>query len=141
MTEIRSGIIVGPGSAAFEVMRDLVLNLPVMITPRLDSLWRLRELMYVALGGDALKRRRSDPTAVEPGDRIDAWEVMGVEPGHRLTLRFGMRATGAGVLGLVYWYALVPAHAVIFDRLTRAIIERAARSNAPRPDGTKEAPG
>jgi uncharacterized protein YbjT (DUF2867 family) len=32
--EIRAGIIVGPGSAAFEVMRDLVLHLPVMITPR-----------------------------------------------------------------------------------------------------------
>ena len=32
--ELRAGIIVGPGSAAFEVMRDLVLNLPVMLTPR-----------------------------------------------------------------------------------------------------------
>jgi len=34
VTEIRAGIIVGPGSAAFEVMRDLVLHLPVMTTPR-----------------------------------------------------------------------------------------------------------
>ncbi|MGB1142352.1 MAG: NAD(P)H-binding protein, partial [Halioglobus sp.] len=34
VTEVRAGIIVGPGSAAFEVMRDLVLNLPVMVTPR-----------------------------------------------------------------------------------------------------------
>lgn len=34
VTEIRAGIIIGPGSAAFEVMRDLTLNLPVMITPR-----------------------------------------------------------------------------------------------------------
>ena len=34
VTELRAGIIVGAGSAAFEVMRDLVLNLPVMITPR-----------------------------------------------------------------------------------------------------------
>ncbi|MEZ5581671.1 MAG: DUF2867 domain-containing protein [Candidatus Competibacteraceae bacterium] len=34
VTEIRAGIIVGPGSAAFEVMRDLVYNLPIMITPR-----------------------------------------------------------------------------------------------------------
>jgi len=32
--EIRAGIIVGPGSAAYEVMRDLVYNLPVMTTPR-----------------------------------------------------------------------------------------------------------
>jgi uncharacterized protein YbjT (DUF2867 family) len=34
VTEIRAGMIIGPGSAAFEVMRDLVNYLPVMITPR-----------------------------------------------------------------------------------------------------------
>ena len=34
VTEIRAGMIVGPGSAAFEVMRDLVNYLPVMVTPR-----------------------------------------------------------------------------------------------------------
>jgi uncharacterized protein YbjT (DUF2867 family) len=34
VTEVRAGIIVGPGSAAFEVMRDLVYHLPLMITPR-----------------------------------------------------------------------------------------------------------
>jgi len=39
VTEIRAGIIVGPGSAAFEVIRDLVYHLPVMVTPRwVDSL-------------------------------------------------------------------------------------------------------
>jgi uncharacterized protein YbjT (DUF2867 family) len=34
VTEIRAGIVVGPGSAAFEVIRDLVNHLPVMLTPR-----------------------------------------------------------------------------------------------------------
>ena len=34
MTELRAGIVVGPGSAAFEVIRDLVYHLPVMVTPR-----------------------------------------------------------------------------------------------------------
>jgi len=34
VTEVRAGMIVGPGSAAFEVMRDLVNYLPVMVTPR-----------------------------------------------------------------------------------------------------------
>ncbi len=32
--EIRAGIIIGPGSAAFEVIRDLVFHLPAMITPQ-----------------------------------------------------------------------------------------------------------
>ena len=34
VTEVRAGMIVGPGSAAFEVMRDLVNNLPLMVTPK-----------------------------------------------------------------------------------------------------------
>jgi uncharacterized protein YbjT (DUF2867 family) len=34
VTEVRSGIVVGPGSAAFEVIRDLVYHLPIMVTPR-----------------------------------------------------------------------------------------------------------
>lgn len=34
VTEIRAGMIVGPGSAAYEIIRDLVTYLPVMITPR-----------------------------------------------------------------------------------------------------------
>lgn len=34
VTEVRAGIVVGPGSAAFEVIRDLVNHLPVMTTPR-----------------------------------------------------------------------------------------------------------
>jgi len=34
VTEIRAGMIIGPGSAAWEVIRDLVNHLPIMITPR-----------------------------------------------------------------------------------------------------------
>jgi uncharacterized protein YbjT (DUF2867 family) len=34
VTELRAGLIIGPGSAAFEVIRDLVFHLPVMVTPR-----------------------------------------------------------------------------------------------------------
>lgn len=33
VTEIRAGIIVGPGSAAFEVMRDAIFHLPFLISP------------------------------------------------------------------------------------------------------------
>ena len=34
VTEVRAGVIIGPGSAAFEVIRDLVFHLPAMVTPR-----------------------------------------------------------------------------------------------------------
>jgi uncharacterized protein YbjT (DUF2867 family) len=34
LTTLRAGIILGSGSASFEIMRDLVEKLPIMITPR-----------------------------------------------------------------------------------------------------------
>ena len=34
MTTLRAGIIVGSGSASFEIIRDLVVKLPIMITPK-----------------------------------------------------------------------------------------------------------
>lgn len=34
VTELRAGVIIGPGSAAFEIMRDFVYNLPLMIAPK-----------------------------------------------------------------------------------------------------------
>ncbi len=34
VTELRAGMIIGPGSAAWEVIRDLVNHLPIMITPK-----------------------------------------------------------------------------------------------------------
>ena len=64
VTEVRAGIIIGPGSAAFEVIRDLVFHLPAMVTPRwvhsrsqpialddvLDDLVQLAELPQAAGG-------------------------------------------------------------------------------------------
>jgi uncharacterized protein YndB with AHSA1/START domain len=118
----------------------------------LDFLWRTRELMDAAVGGGGLTRGRSRPQHVQVGDRIDTWEVIGVDPGRRLALRFGMKAPGAGALefevqpvtpqrtriaatafweprgiaGLAYWYALVPVHRVLFEGLTTEILRRAA---------------
>lgn len=64
----------------------------------LNGLWRLREIMDWAVGGNALKHGRRHPIEARVGDQIDSWEVIGVEPERRLTLAFGMRAPGAGVL-------------------------------------------
>jgi uncharacterized protein YbjT (DUF2867 family) len=122
----------------------------------LDWMWRLRELMDAAVGGGGLARGRAHPDTIAVGDRVDTWEVIGVEPGRRLTMRFGMRAPGAGGLefevqpitptrtrvsatafwhpkgwaGLAYWWAFAPAHAVIFDGMTKEILRRAGE--APR---------
>lgn len=45
VTEIRAGMIVGPGSAAYEVIRDLVNYLSLMLTPR----WVQSRSMPIAL--------------------------------------------------------------------------------------------
>lgn len=46
VTELRAGMIIGPGSAAFEVIRDLVFHLPAMVTPR----WVRSKSQPIALG-------------------------------------------------------------------------------------------
>ncbi len=117
----------------------------------LNSLWTLREAMDWAFGGQGLRHGRRHPTELRVGDRIDSWEVIGLEPERRLTLAFGMRAPGAGVLeleieplpgnrtrvtataywhpagvwGLLYWLSMEPAHRVLFKGLTQEIARRA----------------
>ncbi len=114
-------------------------------------LWRLRAWLDWLAGGPGLTRGRRHPTELRVGDTIDYWTVLALEPERRLTLDFGMRAPGAGVMeidiepvdaertrvtvtaywhpqgvwGLLYWYALVPAHLFIFKGMTREIARRA----------------
>ncbi|SMO52330.1 Uncharacterized conserved protein YbjT, contains NAD(P)-binding and DUF2867 domains [Saccharicrinis carchari] len=45
LTTLRAGIIIGSGSASFEIVRDLVEKLPVMITPR----WILTKSQPIAI--------------------------------------------------------------------------------------------
>ena len=116
-----------------------------------DFLWTLRELADWMVGGVALNRGRRDPDEVRVGDVIDSWRVTSAEPERRLTLTFGMKAPGAGVLefeieetapgerrlamtaywhpagvwGLAYWFAMFPAHRVLFGAMVKGIDRRA----------------
>ncbi len=133
----------------------------------LDALWSAREVLDWMVGGRGLQRGRRDPQTLRVGDQIDSWEVIGLEAERRLTLAFGMRAPGAGVLefeiaalapgrnrvtataywhpagalGLAYWYALEPAHRVIFSGMTREIVRRAERLKPMTADGDPAADG
>jgi uncharacterized protein YbjT (DUF2867 family) len=126
----------------------------------MDALWRLRGWIDWAVGGPGLTRGRRHPTELRVGDVIDCLTVLALEPQRRLTLHFGMRAPGTGVLefeiepepggsritetaywhpagiwGLLYWYSLVPFHQFIFRGTTREIARRAEASssgNLPR---------
>jgi uncharacterized protein YbjT (DUF2867 family) len=121
----------------------------------MNSLWWLREFMDWCVGGPGFTRGRRHPTELRLGDALDYWTVVGLEPGQRLTLHFGMKAPGSGILefelkpqapdrtrvtataywhprgvwGMAYWYALVPAHLFIFRGLTAAIARRAEKAS------------
>lgn len=116
----------------------------------LNALWTIRELMDALVGGHGLRHARPRDRELEPGDRIDSWEVLEVARPKRLALIFGMKAPGRGVLefdiqpmdrgnrlsataywepdglpGTLYWRAMQPAHLFLFDRLTQEICQRA----------------
>jgi uncharacterized protein YbjT (DUF2867 family) len=129
----------------------------------LNPLWSLRELLDWLVGGQGLKRGRRHPEELRVGDKVDSWTVIGMEPERRLTLFFGIKAPGAGVLefeitpesdgrtrltataywhpagiwGLMYWYSLEPAHLIIFKGLTREICRLA---EAEQPVQSRQAP-
>ncbi len=122
----------------------------------LNSLWTTREWLDWIVGGPGLGRQRRHPGELQVGDKVDSWSVYGMEPERRLTLWFGMKAPGAGVLefeltpeeggrtrltataywhpagvwGLLYWFSLEPAHLLLFKGMTREICRRAEREEA-----------
>jgi uncharacterized protein YbjT (DUF2867 family) len=124
----------------------------------LNFLWTIREIMDWMVGGPGLSHGRRQPVDVRVGDSIDSWQVVGVEECRRLTLLFGMKAPGAGVLefelapvgenvrvkatayfhpagflGLLYWWSLFLPHLVIFDGLTSSIARRAESAAQGQP--------
>ena len=122
----------------------------------LDPLWWLRELIDWMVGGPGFTHGRRDPVDLRVGDAIDYWTVLALEPKRRLTLYFGLKAPGSGILefelealpgggtrltetaywhprgvaGLLYWYAMIPAHLFLFRVMTRSMVSLAEASGA-----------
>jgi hypothetical protein len=117
-----------------------------------DRLWDLRGLMDRMMGGVGMRRGRRDPDELRPGDALDFWRVESVEPGRALRLHAEMKVPGRAWLefevtpagggsrivqrarfrpspfwGRLYWYSLLPVHAVIFRAMLRAVARRAER--------------
>lgn len=112
-------------------------------------LWSLRGFVDKLLGGVGLRRGRRHPTELRVGDPVDFFEAVEVRP-DLLRLRAEMKVPGhawlewrvtesetgclveqkavfvpRGLWGRCYWLALVPAHAVIFKRMLRALVREA----------------
>jgi len=115
-----------------------------------DWLWRIRGLMDNVIGGVGLKRGRVCADHPRVGEVIDWWRVVQVEENRHLRLMAEMKLPGRawldfevtpdgsgavirqtavfdpkGLIGLIYWYTLVPAHAIVFGGMLREIAKRA----------------
>jgi uncharacterized protein YbjT (DUF2867 family) len=115
---------------------------------RFDLLWRIRGLMDKLAGGfgDSLGRRAESNLRV--GDILDVWRVIDLRENSRLLLEAHMKVAGKawlefriegdtlvqtayhypkGLLGRLYWYSMLPFHAIIFPDMIRSIIRQAGR--------------
>lgn len=123
-----------------------------------NALWQLRAWMDAAIGGDALEKRRPQSNTLKTGDYIDSWKVIQCVPKKHLSLLFGMKAPGlgrleftvndlgetrlldirawwhpAGFSGLLYWFAMMPAHLFIFKGMAYALAKKSgAKKISPR---------
>lgn len=116
-----------------------------------NGLWRTREWLDPLLGGTFPIRRKPKSEQLQLGDYIDSWKVIRCENNQFLSLLFGMTAPGLGRLefsikeledntreldvrawwhpkgfwGLMYWFAMFPAHLFIFKGMVKAICKKA----------------
>lgn len=105
-----------------------------------DWLWRLRGWLDRLVGGPGLRRGRRDPEHVSYGEALDFWRVTAIDRDRRLALRAEMKLPGVaqlefrlepgpdgrtrleqiarfrpkGLFGLLYWYAVLPLHGIVF---------------------------
>lgn len=124
-------------------------------------LWKLRGWVDIALGGPGLRRGRRDPELLGYGEAIDFWRVVEYERNKRLALRAEMRVPGQallefqiestgeksiliqtamfqprGLLGIAYWYLVLPFHHFVFQQLLSGIERdalRIAATNTSKP--------
>lgn len=116
-----------------------------------EALWSIRGSIDVLLGGVGMRRGRRHPDALQVGEALDFWRVEAMEPGRLLRLRAEMLTPGdawlewriepeggagsrlqqkamfhpRGLLGRLYWYGLIPFHALIFKRLCHRLAKAA----------------
>ncbi len=117
----------------------------------MDWAWALRGWFDKAIGGVGIRRGRRHPDEIWPGESLDFWRVETVEKDRMMRLRAEMKIPGKawlqfesarqadgktlltetayfapkGFWGFLYWYAMWPFHAFLFDGLIRRIASRA----------------
>lgn len=111
-----------------------------------DSLWKMRGLIDKMFGGYGLSRGRRDPKTLRISDSVDFWKVVDIQDNKRLLLFAQMKLPGTawlewlvrdgklyqtayfyphGLLGRLYWYAMLPFHIFIFRGMAQNILKKA----------------
>ncbi|BAK74514.1 SDR family oxidoreductase [Arcobacter sp. L] len=111
-----------------------------------DFLWELRGIIDKLIGGVGLKRGRRSQCDLRISDCLDFWKVVDLKENERLLLYAQMKIPGEawlefkikdnkliqsayfypkGVLGRLYWYALIPLHYFVFNNMIKSIIKKA----------------
>jgi hypothetical protein len=149
LVDSRTATVDVPAAAAFAPIRRIGGNTGWYFA---SWLWRIRGLMDSLLGGVGHRRGRRDPEHPAVGDTLDFWRVEAYEEDRLLRLSAEMLLPGrawlqfeveerdgrsiirqtalfdpVGLSGLLYWYALFPAHEFIFAGMLRNLA-RAAES-------------
>ena len=124
-------------------------------------LWSVRGVADKLIGGVGMRRGRRNPDTMWVGDAVDFWRVEAVERDSLIRLRAEMKLPGEawiewrireegagshldqraifyprGLLGRLYWYTLIPFHALIFKRMCH-LIASAAEQRAPTARGAR----
>ena len=109
-------------------------------------LWKIRGFLDKLIGGVGLRRGRTHPDKLFPGDALDFWRVLLADKkGKRLLLFAEMKLPGEawlefkidrdnvlhqtatfrprGLKGRLYWYTIVPLHYFIFGGMIRNIVK------------------
>ncbi len=108
-------------------------------------LWELRGFLDKLFGGVGLRRGRTHPDRIEPGDSVDFWRVLYANPSEaRLLLFAEMKLPGEawlefkianekltqtatfrpkGLWGRIYWYLVSPFHFIIFRGLVNQLVK------------------
>ncbi|MFN0135773.1 MAG: SDR family oxidoreductase [Phycisphaerae bacterium] len=124
-----------------------------------DWLWRLRGIMDRLVGGPGLRRGRRSADELRLGDALDFWRVSAIKPLRRLVLTAEMKLPGVatlsfeiepqqndsagtrlimtarfrprGLLGIAYWYSVLPLHGIVFSGMMKGMM-RAAEQEVAR---------
>ncbi|MCX7604248.1 MAG: SDR family oxidoreductase [Bryobacteraceae bacterium] len=125
-------------------------------------LWQVRGFLDRLAGGPGLRRGRRNPDDIGLGEALDFWRVTGLEPPRLLRLRAEMKLPGEallefriqalspdscrlvqearfhprGLLGLLYWFAVTPFHAFVFQGMLNALRREAEQASLSRSSST-----